>query len=265
MAIAKVNGIKLNYESGGQGPPLLFIHGLGGSLEDWEGQVSHFARDFRVFSVDLRGHGRSDKPRAVYSMQLFASDLAALINALRLGPVHVVGISLGGGVAFQLAVDSPELVRTLTIVNSGPEMILRTFKEKFAIWLRFAIINTMGLKKLGDVVAAKLFPDPADAARKAGFLQRYARNEAQPYKAALRAFVGWSVTPQLGSINCPTLIMSADQDYTPVSFKEAYVGKIRGAKLVVIPDTHHAAPAERPEVFNELLSEFLDATASART
>jgi 3-oxoadipate enol-lactonase len=261
MPLAKVNGINLNYESGGEGPPLLFIHGLGGSLEDWDAQLPFFQKNFTVITVDLRGHGRSDKPRGRYSMQLFASDLAALINFLRLPKVHVVGISLGGGVAFQLALDAPELVASLTIVNSGPEMILRTLKEKFAIWLRFAIINTMGLQKLGEVVAAKLFPRAEDAPAKQAFLERYARNEAHSYKAALRAFVGWSVSAQLGAINCPTLIMSADQDYTPVSAKEAYVGKIRGAKLVVIPDSHHAAPVERPEAFNRLLGGFLAGTA----
>jgi len=257
VPIAKVNGVNLHYESGGNGPPLLFIHGLGGSLEDWEAQVAHFQKRFTVIAPDLRGHGRSDKPRGGYSMQVFASDIAMLLNSLRAGPAHIVGLSLGGGVAFQLAVDSPEWVKTLTIVNSGPEMMLRTLKEKFAIWLRFAIINTMGLQKLGEVVGRKLFPNPADEPQLRGFLERYARNEAHAYKAALRAFVGWSVTAQLGTISCPTLIMSADQDYTPVSVKEAYVGKIRGAKLVVIPDSHHAAPSERPEAFNALLEEFL--------
>lgn len=262
MPITTANGIKLHYESGGQGPPLLFIHGLGGSLEDWAPQVAHFSKTHRVFALDLRGHGRSDKPAGGYSMQLFASDIAALVNGLRLGPVHVVGISLGGGIAFQLAVDSPEWVKSLTIVNSGPEMILRTFKERFAIWLRFAIIRTMGLQKLGAIVGAKLFPDPADADKLKDFLERYARNEPDAYRGALRSFVNWSVTPQIGTIACPTLIMAAEHDYTPVSFKEAYVKKIPKARLVVIPGAHHAAPMEDPATFNKLLAEFLTTLSS---
>ena len=257
MTIAQVNGISLNYEARGSGAPLVFIHGLGGALEDWEHQIAHFANDYQVIVPDLRGHGRSAKPAGGYSMQLFASDIACLLNALRLPPAHVVGLSLGGGIAFQLALDSPELIRTLTIVNSGPEMIPRTLKEKFAIWLRFAIIRLFGLPKLGEIVGKKLFPEPADAAELKAFLERYARNEPHAYTGALRAFVGWSVTAQLGQLRCPTLIMSADQDYTPVAFKEAYVGKIPGAKLVVIPDSHHAAPSERPAAFNALLEEFL--------
>ena len=257
MPAQTVNGISLHYEIKGAGAPLLFIHGLGGSGEDWEHQVAHFTRSYQVITPDLRGHGRSDKPAGDYSMQFFASDIAALLKALRLPPAHIVGLSLGGGVAFQLALDAPEVVRTLVVVNSGPEMILRTFKEKLAIWLRYAIIRVFGLQKLGAIVGRKLFPDQAHAAELKAFLERYARNEPHAYQAALRAFVGWSVTARLGELRCPTLIMSADQDYTPVAFKEAYVGKIPGANLVVIPDSHHAAPSERPEAFNGLLDDFL--------
>jgi 3-oxoadipate enol-lactonase len=259
VPITTVNGIKLHHESDGQGPPLLFIHGLGGSLEDWKDQLVFFAKTHRVIALDLRGHGRSDKPAGGYSMQLFASDVAALLNALRLGPAHIVGISLGGGIAFQLAIDAPEWVRSLTIVNSAPEMILRTFKEKFAIWLRFAIIRTRGLQKLGEIVGGKLFPDPKDAEKLRGFLERYARNEPDAYRGALRSFINWSVSAQIGTITCPALIMAAEHDCTPVSLKEAYVRKIPRAKLAVIPGTHHAAPMEDPAAFNKLLSEFLAA------
>jgi len=259
MPTAQVNGIKLHYETQGSGTPLVFIHGLGSCLEDWEHQLAYFSKRYRVITVDLRGHGRSDKPTAGYSMQLFASDIAMLCNALRLEPAHIVGISLGGGIAFQLAVDSPEVVRTLTIVNSAPEVFFKTLKEKFAIWMRFAIINTMGLQKLGGILAEKLFPRPQDEAEKRKFLERYQRNEAKPYKASLRAFIGWSVMNQIGNLRMPTLIMAADQDYTPISLKEEYTPKIPGAKLVVIPNSHHAAPMETPETFNALLDEFLAA------
>src|SRR5262249_24003513 len=158
-------------------------------LEDWEYQVAEFAKDFRVITFDLRGHGQSDKPAGQYSMQMFASDIAALMNQLRLPPAHIVGISLGGGIAFQFAIDNPEITRSLTVVTSGPELILRTLKEKLAIWMRFWVVQFSGLQKLGAIVADKIFPDPADAQKKQGFLDRYARNEPGPYKAALRAFV----------------------------------------------------------------------------
>ena len=257
MPTAQVNGIKLYYETSGEGPPLVFIHGLGSSAEDWEHQVPFFAKDFRVITLDLRGHGRSDKPAGGYSIQLFASDIAALMNALRLPTAHIVGLSLGGGVAFQFALDFPELVSTLTIVNSAPEMILRTFKEKFAIWLRFAIIRLFGLPKLGEILAKRLYPSPGDEALGKVFTERFARNDQRSYLAAFNALIGWSVSARLGELTCPTLILTADQDYTPVAFKQAYAEKIRTARLTVVPDSRHALPMERPDSFNSALRDFL--------
>ena len=101
-------GCQLYYEDHGQGEPLLLVHGLGSSIQDWEYQLPHLQQQRRVVAVDLRGHGRSGKPRERYSMAAFAADVAALIEHLGLPPVHLVGISMGGMVGFQLGVDRPE-------------------------------------------------------------------------------------------------------------------------------------------------------------
>src|SRR5438105_12464497 len=128
MPKARVNGIELHYESAGEGPPLLFLHGLGSSGQDWRRQVRAFTDRFRVITYDVRGHGASDKPPGPYSVPLFAQDAAALLRELETGPAHLCGLSMGGMIAFQLAVDFPELVQTMTIVNSGPSMVLETAK-----------------------------------------------------------------------------------------------------------------------------------------
>ena len=257
MPTLKIKGINLYYEDQGTGEPILFIHGLGSSGQDWELQAAAFSPHYRVITCDLRGHGRSDKPAGPYSMSQFAGDAAALLQALGVASAHVVGLSLGGGVAFQLAVDQPALVRSLIIVNSAPEMILRTFKEKLAIWQRLVIIRLMGLPKMAAVLSPRLFPDPAHEHLRQLFAERFAKNEKPAYLASLRSLIGWSVTPQLGQIRCPTLVITADQDYTPVALKEAYVAKMPNARLAVIPNAHHATPMERPEAFNAVLAEFL--------
>lgn len=165
MPTVQSNGINLYYETHGEGQPLLFIHGLGSSSRDWEFQVPAFSISYQVITFDLRGHGQSDKPTGPYSMAMFAADTASLLRALAIDQAHVVGLSLGGGIAFQLAVEAPQIVQTL--------------------------------------------------------------------------------------------IISADQDYTPLSLKEAYTAKIPNAQLVTIPDSHHALPVEKPREFNQALEEFL--------
>ena len=258
MPTATIDGVALHYEVHGAGEPLLLIHGLGSSALDWEEQVLAFSRSHRVIAFDLRGHGRSERPAGPYSIARFAADAAGLLRELGVAQAHVVGISLGGAIAFQLALDQPAQVRTLTIVNSGPELILRTLAEKTAIGLRFLILRLFGLPSLGRMVSAKLFPDPAQEHKRRVFEERFAINQREPYIASLRALVGWSVSERIGEIRCPVLVVAADQDYTPVALKEAYVAQLRDARLKVVADSHHALPMEKPEAFNEVLGEFLN-------
>ncbi len=257
MPSATINGITLHYEVQGTGEPLLLVHGLGSSAQDWEEQFAFFAKSHRVIAVDLRGHGRSAKPQGPYSIAGFSDDVAALLHQLQASAAHVVGISMGGAVAFQLALDHPGLVRTLTIVNSGPELILRTLAERTAIGLRFAIVRLFGLPPLGRMISKRLFPDPAHEELRRTFAERLASNQTAAYLASLRALVGWSVSARIGEIRCPVLVVTADQDYTPVSLKEAYVAQLADARLCVIPDSHHALPMERPAAFNQVLAGFL--------
>lgn len=252
-----VQDIWLHYEETGAGEPLLFIHGLGSSGRDWEMQIPFFARDYRVVVFDLRGHGQSDKPGGPYSMPQFAADTAQLIQALNIAPVHVVGISLGGMIALQLAVDRPALVKSLVIVNSGPEFVARTFKERLAVLQRFLIVRLVGMRKMGEVLARRLFPKPEQEALRATLVERWAQNDPRAYRDAMRAIVGWSVADRLGEIDIPTLVVAADEDYTPISAKEAYVARMRRAELAVIHDARHAVPVERPDEFNEVVGAFL--------
>jgi 3-oxoadipate enol-lactonase len=257
MSTILVNNINLYYEVNGTGQPLLFIHGLGSSTRDWELQVQEFSRSYQVITFDLRGHGQSDKPAGPYSMSMFASDTAGLLKTLGIESANVVGLSLGGGIAFQLTADSPALLKTMVIVNSAPEMVVRTFKDKLGVWQRFAIVRLLGMRRMGEVLSKRLFPKAEHASLQATFVERWAENDSRAYQNAMRAMIGWSVTNRLGLITCPTLVISADQDYTPVALKEKYTKLIPDAQLVVISDSHHATPVEQPEKFNAALMDFL--------
>jgi 3-oxoadipate enol-lactonase len=259
MPTLRLNQVDLHYEVNGNGPPLLFIHGLGSSTQDWEPQVREFSLTYQVFTLDLRGHGRSGKPPGPYSIPLFASDLAALLEALGIQSTHVVGLSLGGCVAFQLALDFPGRVKTLVIVNSAPEFIRRSFKTWLEIWRRTAIVRWRGLRQMGDRISRRLLPHAEQAPLRETFVERFAQNDPQAYLNSLKALIGWSVKDRLGAIQCPVLVVSAEHDYTPLAFKEAYVRQLPDARLVLIPDSHHALPVELPEEFNAVVAEFLAA------
>lgn len=249
--------IALHHEQQGHGVPLLLIHGLGSCGLDWEYQVPVFATSFRVITVDLRGHGLSPKPAGPYSISAMAADVLALLDQLGIAAAHVVGLSMGGAVAFQIAADAPQRLLSMTIVNSGPHMVLTTLKQKLAIGIRIPIVKWLGLPKMGKIISKKLYPDPAHQHLRDTFVERLSHNDKAAYIASLKALIGWSVQARLGTMHCPTLVITADQDYSPVSLKEAYVALMPNARLAVVPNSHHALPMERPEAFNQVLAEFL--------
>lgn len=264
MPTTRIRDLDVYHESHGTGETVLLIHGLGSSTEDWEPQVTALAARFRVVAYDVRGHGRTSKPRGPYSVPQFAEDAAALITALELGPVHVVGLSMGGMIAFQLAADHPELVRSLVIVNSGPEMILRHWREKFAIMQRRMIVRMMGMRSWGSVLADRLLPAEEHAALRTAFVERWARNDKAAYLRALSALVGWSVTAKLPGISCPVLVVSADMDYTPIPWKEQYTAMMPNARLAIVKDSRHMMPIERPSDFHDVLIPFLAGQSAVR-
>ena len=257
MPTITLGDLSTYYETYGEGEPVLLIHGLGSSMEDWEWQVSVLRRAFTVVTYDVRGHGKTGKPLEGYSLSQFSNDAAKLITALVLGPVHVVGLGMGGMIALQLALSSPDLVRSLVIVNSGPEMIPRTLGERLAIARQKIIIETTGMPRIGRARAARLFPRPEHASRRDMFVARWSRNDKRAYARAFEAMIGWSVADRLGEIDCRVLVLAADHDETPVAWKREYTARMRHASLVVIPDSHHGLPIECPEEFNKALCCFL--------
>ncbi|MCO8162320.1 alpha/beta hydrolase [Pseudomonas sp. 21LCFQ010] len=259
MAFFEHDGCSLHYEEYGQGSPVLLLHGLGSSGLDWEYQIPALAAQYRVITLDIRGHGRSDKPRERYSIKGFSADVEALIEHLHLEPVHVVGLSMGGMIGFQLAVDHPQWLRSLCIVNSGPQVKVRSANEVWQWFKRWSLARLLSMQALGQALGKLLFPRPDQADLRRKIAERWARNDKRAYLASFDAIVGWGVQERLSRISCPTLVISGDRDYTPVAVKQAYVKLIRNARLVVIENSRHATPLDQPEAFNRTLLQFIAA------
>jgi 3-oxoadipate enol-lactonase len=258
MPFLHLDDISLHYETMGRGEPLLFIHGLGCSGRDWQPQIDFFSRHYRVVVFDVRGHGQSSRPPGPYHITLFAADTVKLIEGLNLAPVHVVGLSLGGMIAFQLAVDRPDLLKSMIVVNTGPEVKLKSPQQWLMALQRYMIVRFLGMRKMGEVLARKLFPGGESASIRNTFIARLAENDRKAYMAAMRAIVGWSVAERIDRIEVPTLVISSDHDYTPVSIKEAFVARMSRAELAIIEDAHHAVPVECPDKFNAVVASFLE-------
>lgn len=259
-----VNGCRLYYTDQGQGEPVLLIHGLGSSSRDWENQIDALLAEHRVICVDMRGHGLSDKPRGPYSIQGFAEDCAALIAALHLHRPHIVGISMGGMIAFQLATMHPEIPASLTIINSAPEVRPKRLREYAMVAQRLILAHALPLSMTARGLGRVLFPKAEQHALRETFEQRWCENDRAAYLASLRAIIGWSVVDRLGQICCPVLVISGDNDYMPVEHKREYVARLGDARLEIIEDSCHATPVDQPDHCNRLILDFLRHCGSAR-
>ena len=258
MPVFSHNGCNLYYEEHGQGAPVLLVHGLGSSTRDWELQIPVLSQYFRVIAFDVRGHGQSSKPRERYNIKGFADDTAALIEHLNLPYVHLVGISMGGMIGFQLAVDHPQLLKSLCIVNSAPEVKAKTPREYWEIAKRWTLARVLGLETIAKALGKLLFPKPEQAELRKKMEERWPQNDKRAYLSSLSAIIGWGVREHLSRINCPTLVIAADRDYTPVALKQTYVDEMQNARLLVIEDSRHATPLDQPEHFNCSLLTFLN-------
>ncbi len=252
-----IGNITLYYEETGSGAPLLLIHGLGSSTRDWQHQVAFFRERYRVITFDVCGHGRSEKPAGPYYIEHFARDAAGLLDALDVGAAHVAGVSMGGMIGLQLAADTPAKVCSLTVVNSMAEVPAHSLRRRLQFFGRKLFVRCFGMKAVGWILGRRLFPAPEQKALQHEFARRWAQNDRRAYIAAIDAIAGWSVAERLPEITCPTLFLTADQDYTPVAAKHAAAARMPDARVQVIPDSRHALPVERPAAFNAALGSFL--------
>ena len=254
MPVAKVNGININYEVEGEGQPLVFIGGLGTDLSFWKRQLPTLKKHCKVVAFDNRGAGKSDKPNGPYSTRIMADDTVELLDSLGLHRADVLGYSLGGMIAQELAINYPERVARLilcsTLSNYEGESGL-TDKGK-------QLVGLPKLRYLWELVSL-VFDSPFR--RIAQFIKRtLASNEAyvRGYRAQAEANFKHDTLSRLPLIKAPTLVLVGSNDrLIRPSSSDVLVSKIPSAKLVKIKDGSHDMCIEMSKAFNTEILNFL--------
>jgi len=263
MPHTQVNGIELFHESIGDGPPLLLIHGLGSSGDDWAFQRDAFARAHRVILVDLRGSGRSAKPPGPYAIAQFAADLWALLDAIGIESTHVVGFSLGGSVALEMALAQPQRVHRLILCNALADYRTNTWRKWLEAYAQLALVRAIGVRATSRLIARRMFPRADQLPMRRRVVDVVGANPKRAYVATINALIGWSALERLGDVACDTLIVAAEHDYTPLAQRQAEARLFPRAQLRVIDGSRHGTPFDAIETFNACVLEFLGAPASA--
>jgi 3-oxoadipate enol-lactonase len=263
MPTVHANGISMHYETQGQGEPLVLIPYLAADHACYAFQVAEYAKRFTCVTVDPRGAGETDKPAGSYSTELFADDVAALMQALGLGPAHVAGLSLGAAVGLWLAAKYPDRVKTLSLHSAWPKTdpFLRTVVEGWRVM-------ATGLGSVADMVITGIFPwcfTPGFYSAQTELIESLAAfvrgRPAQPVEAFLRqseAVIGHDAAAQLARITAPTLVTFGRFDVlTSARFADALTGSIENAELHVFEDCAHTPIYQNVEAFNQRTLAFL--------
>jgi pimeloyl-ACP methyl ester carboxylesterase len=226
------DGVKLYYETYGQGTPLLLVHGNGGSIGTLAAQIEYFKAQYKVVVMDSRDHGRSGDSAESITYEKMTEDLAALIDHLKIGPVDIVGWSDGGIEALLLGLRHPDKVKKIVSMaanlNPGPD----AFDPEIA-----ALIRSM----MDIPEAAKKTPEGKRQLKVAGMMLK------EP-----------NIPPALlGKVKAPTLVLASDHDLIRLEHILTIYKSLPNAKLGIFPNKTHMVPYDDPEMFNKTVGQFL--------
>jgi len=240
-------------------PGVLLLHGLGANSSSWQLQMPVLlAAGYRPIAPDLPGFGQSQPWQGGWSIRQAAHAVAQLVDQLHAAPLHVVGISMGGTVALQLALDYPEQVKKLVLVST----FARLWPESLGGWLYFAqralLVWGRGMEAQAQYVAARIFPGDDQQELRLALFEQIMQANPSVYKQAMRSLGLFNVLGQVHRIHSPTLVVTGEKDTTvPAHNQSPLVERIAGAKQVKLANAGHALCVEESELFNRCLMEFL--------
>lgn len=261
--IAPINGIQLSYDDIGAGLPIVFLHGFPLDRSMWAPQVGALMRQGRCIAPDLRGFGTST-PAPPYSMDQYADDVAALLDALGARPAVVIGLSMAGYIAFAFWRRHRAKVRALVLADTRASADTDEGREKRRRLIEVARARgggTVAEMQIGSMVGEttrRRRPEVVETVR--------AMMAAAPVEGIIGALEAMMArpdsTPALATIAVPTLIVVGEEDtLTPPAEAQAMHEKIRGSRLEVIAQAGHVCNLERPAAFTHVVSEFVEGVA----
>lgn len=268
MHVTAKDGTRLYVETAGEeGTPILFIHEFGGNYDAWEPQMQRFARRHRCITYAARGYAPSDIPEDVekYSMRIAVEDAVAVLDGLGIDRAHIVGLSMGGFTAVHFGIHHPDRALSLTVAGAGYGAEKQ--HEEYFRGVSLTVADNFekdpaGFARVYALGASRVQFQNKDPRGHAAFAQRLARHSAVGAANTMRGVQArrpsyWDMEDDLRAMSVPTLIMVGDEDdhcLQPGIFLKQV---LPAAGLAVLPKTGHTLNLEEPELFNQLLAEFI--------
>jgi pimeloyl-ACP methyl ester carboxylesterase len=264
-----VVGARVNYVEMGEGAPLIFVHGLSGCWQNWLENIPHFARTHRVVALDLPGFGASPMPPWEITIPGYGRFVRDFCERLGIDRCSIVGNSMGGFIASEVAITEPERIDDLTLVSAAgitwaqarrepAEVVARMGRAAAPLLLRFEL-SAIRRSKIRDRAFRGVFYDPNGLRRELLWENVVPAFHSPGYFDAMRNLVGYDIRGRLEEIGVPTLIVWGRNDHVvPVPAAISYEKRIGdNAELVIFDHCGHVPQLERPVRFNRLLERFL--------
>jgi 3-oxoadipate enol-lactonase len=252
MAFFRSGDLSIHYLERGTGEPLLLIHGLGCSGADWAFQVAALEPRFRIIIPDLPGSGHSPPPSREYTIAGFAGALWKLMDHLGIAKTNIVGFSLGGAVALEMATARPECVPKLGLINSLATYRPRDLRKWLETYVSATLVRMLGMPRAACLMAARLFPEPWQRAMREHAARVMGSVPANSYLGTGLALARWAIVDRLDKLKSRVLIIAAENDFTPLAEKRALAQRLN-ADLVVVRGSRHGTPFDSVEVTNDCL------------
>ncbi len=264
MPITNINGVNLNYEITGQGKAVVFLHGYTGSAQDWANQIPVLSSKYKVVAPDQRGHGKSAAPsrEEEYSMQIFADDVLALLRMLNIRKCCLVGHSLGGFIALEFALEHPDMLTALVLVDTSSGEFERDPNYAELRQKLDELARSQGMEAAFEYDAANN-PQRIERFQKHPELREVTRQKmlmtsVDSYIYISKAMGKWQpVTSRLSEIKLPTLIYWGDEDAPFLRATQILKEGIADSELVTVKGVGHSPHEEAPDLFNNALLKFL--------
>jgi len=247
----------LHYLIRGTGAPVVLIHGLGSCGGDWAFQVAALEGRCRTIVPDLPGSGHSTAPLRGFCIREFARVLWMLLDHLDVLRPNLVGFSLGGAVALEMALQRPDCVPRLALINSLASYHVDDWRKWFEARSSELLVRMLGMRLTAKIAAARLFPTPSQRALRERAVNVIGGVPVSSYLGMALALQRWSAKPRLHRLASRTLLVAAEHDYTPLAEKFALATRI-GAKIAVIRGSRHGTPFDSIQATNACLAAFLN-------
>jgi 3-oxoadipate enol-lactonase len=252
MAVFGTSDRALHYEIRGSGDPVLLIHGLGSSGADWAFQLPVLESRFRVIMPDLPGCGLSAVMAGGYAIKGFAESLWALMDHLGVMQPNVIGFSLGGAVALEMALQRPASVPRLVLINSLASYRIDHWRKWLEARIPAALVRVLGMRWMARLLAGRVLPELWQRPMRDRAVAVIGAVPAATYLGMAAALEAWTATERLDLLRSRILLIAAEHDYTPLAEKRA-LAALLGARILVVNGSRHGTPFDSIAITNASL------------